>query len=258
MGSKIELICGWCGNPVLKEVGEVKRQRKRKGEAVKFFCDRTCSIRYGNHLRGNRVFDIEKTCPHCGNKFNTTNGKHEKTHCSKACANKHCMTEDRKNKARLSQTQEKRLQQSIKSKALYDDPEYLEKVSKRFKEKTHFTSKHEMYIRDYFIKAFLDDNWTYGGNLKYNDQILVRDLFSKKLKVCIEYDGIQHFKDIHHQLEKKQRKDLALELQCIENGWRLIRIDEDVYLKDTDYWLCELIRESYFGEDQVVKFGLRY
>jgi hypothetical protein len=47
-----------------------------------------------------------------------------------------------------------------------------------------FTSKNEKLIREHFINNFKDDNWTYGGALKQNNCVLVRDLYSNKLKIC--------------------------------------------------------------------------
>ena len=64
-----------------------------------------------------------------------------------------------------------------------------------------------------------------GG--RRHDGILINpDLWSKKLKVVIEYDGIWHFKDIHNQLERKQNVDRITKRFCEENGYRLIRVDE--------------------------------
>ena len=71
----------------------------------------------------------------------------------------------------------------------------------------HFTSKNEVLIRDYFINNFPEDEWTFGGSIRMNEHQMSRDLYSNKLKICFEYDGIWHFKDIHGQLEQKQLKD---------------------------------------------------
>lgn len=65
---------------------------------------------------------------------------------------------------------------------------------------------------------------------KFEGVLLNPDLWSKKLKVVIDYDGIWHFENIHNQLEEKQRKDRILKKFCEENNYRLIRIDEDLNL----------------------------
>ena len=56
-------------------------------------------------------------------------------------------------------------------------------------------------------------------------------MWSDVRKICIEYDGIWHFKNIHNQLEEKQKKDKLLNKWCVENGYCLIRIDDKEYVK---------------------------
>ena len=117
-----------------------------------------------------------------------------------------------------------------------------------------FTSKGEVEIREFFIESFPKDFWTFGGSLSIGGERIVRDLYSNTLKVCIEYDGIWHFKDIHGQLEKKQLKDLLLEIWCISHGFRLIRIKDRLYKSDKDFWRNRLIEEVYQGNSQTKKF----
>jgi very-short-patch-repair endonuclease len=116
-----------------------------------------------------------------------------------------------------------------------------------------FTSKGECELREYFKRNFPDDGWTWGG-CRYNGRMLSRDLFSKKLKVCIEYDGIWHFKDIHGQLKDKQEKDEILNNWCKGMGYRMIRIKEELYKSNKKFWLTKLQDEVYNGTDQLVKF----
>jgi len=78
-------------------------------------------------------------------------------------------------------------------------------------------------------------------------------LFSKSLKVIIEYDGAWHFKDIHGQLADKQMKDRELEKWCFENNWRLIRIKEDIYKLNRQFWTRELVNSVYKSTDIVIK-----
>lgn len=260
MSKSVKINCAFCKKEIIKPMKEVTRQRKKKGENVNFFCNNTCSIRQGNAIRGWVVCEKEKICPQCNNVFKVTTkpSKKEKICCSSACANKYFMNDERRKNLIIDQTLEKRLQLSEKIKLLQQDPVYQAKMAKQFKEKTHFTSKNEMIIRDFFISSFPEDGQTFGGGLRYNTYIIVRDLYSSKLKVCIEYDGIWHFKDIHGQLEQKQIKDKALEDWCIDNKQKLIRIDENIYKTDPDFQLCELIKESRILDIQVVKFGFRY
>lgn len=150
---------------------------------------------------------------------------------------------------------------SIKSKALWKTADYINKqylFNRMNKGNRRFTSKAEELIRSYFITTFTNDEWTFGGMMKYKNEGLVRDLFSKKLKICIEYDGIWHFKDIHNQLERKQYKDKLLEEWCIDNKWRLIRIDENVYNKNKSDAINVLIDCVYNKTDQIIKIGDRY
>ena len=116
-----------------------------------------------------------------------------------------------------------------------------------------FYVKIEIRKYEFVFNKFPDDSWTYGGGLKYKNEKITRDLYSNKLKVCFEYDGVWHFKDIHGQLEKKQYKDKLLEEWCIENNYRLIRLKDEVYLKNKSKVLDLLIDEIYNGTNKIVK-----
>lgn len=256
-----KLKCSYCGKEIEKPTKEVNRQiRKGRND---FFCDLTCGANQNNLKRGFQLFEEEeKICPQCGKLF-ITEIEHRKNRgtqvcCSKKCANKYFMNEERKQNLHIDWTPEKRKEHSDKIKKLQQDPAYQAKMAKHFKENTHFTSKNEMIIRDYFISNFPNDGWTFGGTLKHNELLLVRDLYSSILKICFEYDGDQHFKDIHGQLELKREKDCALEEWCILNEYRLIRIDENIYKSDPVYWLHQLVCEIYNGVESIVKFGFRY
>lgn len=150
---------------------------------------------------------------------------------------------------------------SDRSKRLWKQPDYIEKQLKNnmgSKGNRRFTSKGEEEVRKHFKTKFPHDEWTHGGSLKMGEHRLVRDLFSKKLKICIEYDGIWHFKDIKGQLEHKQVKDAELQEWCIRNGWRLIRIDENVYNSDKQSAIQLLESYVYASTESVVKIGDRY
>ncbi len=116
-----------------------------------------------------------------------------------------------------------------------------------------FSSKNERAIIKYFKENFPNDEWTSGGMIIQDGVRISRDMYSNKLKVCFEYDGIWHFKDIHDQLESKQHKDQLLEEWCLENDYRLIRVDELVY--ENENQIVDLV---YNNKEQIIKIGKRY
>lgn len=118
----------------------------------------------------------------------------------------------------------------------------------------YFSSKIEREISNYFVINYPDQNWKTGGRLKLSDtEYLSRDLYSDDLKVCFEYDGIWHFKDINGQLARKQRKDKLLEEWCIANNYRLIRIEEG------HYFGIEQVKELIFNKQELItKIGYSY
>lgn len=123
-----------------------------------------------------------------------------------------------------------------------------------YSQKRLFSSRKEREIVAHFKKNFPNDRWKSGGRLKLNStENISRDMWSDALKICFEYDGIWHFKDIYGQLNKKQNKDKLLEQWCIDNNYRLIRVDEDCY-KNVQQ-IEELI---YSNQDTIVKIGNRY
>ena len=120
--------------------------------------------------------------------------------------------------------------------------------------KRYFNSKNERAIVNHIKTNHANDEWKSGGRVKISDDLYIsRDLWSDRLKVCVEYDGIWHFKDIHGQLAKKQKKDAALEVWCEANGYRLIRVDE---LKFNSVEQIEDL--IYNRSDSIIKVGDRY
>jgi len=116
-----------------------------------------------------------------------------------------------------------------------------------------FSSKKEREIVKYFKENYPNDIWKSGGLLRSGDSRISRDLYSDILKICIEYDGIWHFKDIKGQLEKKKRIDLELERWCRENGYRLIRIQEQFFISMEH--LSDLV---YNNKEKIIKIGNLY
>lgn len=148
-----------------------------------------------------------------------------------------------------------KLKLSIISKRLWQDENYrnmiLPKIQKRF------TSKDQRFIRSHFIQNFKNDQWTFGGLLGFNEQRMSRDLYSNKLKICFEYDGIWHFKNIHNQLQSKQLKDKALQAWCISNNYRLVRVSQDWFMQNNKQ--LKLIQDLiYKRKDPIIKMGKEY
>jgi hypothetical protein len=135
-----------------------------------------------------------------------------KRFCSRSCANSRKLSFTEDVKKRISESVSK----TIKKK--WENGEM--KISK------NFSSKEERKILEYLKDKYNEDNWTSGGGLKISDETISRDIYSINKKICIEYDGIWHFKDIHGQLETKKKKDQLLNDWCMENGWKIIRISE--------------------------------
>ena len=143
---------------------------------------------------------------------------------------------------------------SIDNKKRMLNPEYVKKflVSTG---KRRFNSKGEIEMREYFIKKFPEHEWSHGAFVfNATTNMLAADMYSHKLKICVEYDGIWHFKDIHGQLEKKKLKDKLLDEWCIENGYRMIRIKEEVYKKNKELALDRIKQEILFGKEPIIKF----
>ena len=81
-----------------------------------------------------------------------------------------------------------------------------------------------------------------------------RDLYSNITRTCIEYDGVWHFIDIAGQLEDKLAKDQALESWCQQNGYRLIRIEDEVYKEDPAFWRERIAQEVSEGDLPITVF----
>jgi hypothetical protein len=164
------------------------------------------------------MIEVDAICEKCEQTFAFKTYEKKPKHkrfCSIQCSNSR--THSNETKAKIANT----LSSSIKKKwenGDYDSVEYK-----------YFSSKAERSILLYLKETYPDDEWTSGGAMKIENEIIVRDMYSTKLKTCIEYDGIWHFKDIHGQLETKKKKDDILNKWCIENGWRIIRISESYW-----------------------------
>ena len=151
-------------------------------------------------------------------------------------------------------TDEMRMKSSEATKKLWQNGSYVNKfIENNVNKNYRFSSKGEEEVRKYLKENFTDDEWTSGGGYKYKGVNLTRDIYSNKLKVIVEYDGIWHFKDIHGQLDDKQMKDRLLEEWVIENDWRIVRIKDDLYRKNKKMWIDILVDSIYNKEDKIIK-----
>lgn len=207
-----------------------------------------------NLIKHGKKINLLLNCKFCGREFEVSitekNGiiRNTKKCCSRTCAAKYSQ----------SFTDPENISKAIK--LIYENnPEHpmcnvWKLNNERTKVKKYFTSKGECEIRDYIIEKYKSDLWTHGPLTKFKDKNLVCDLYSRKLQVIFEYDGIWHFKDIHGQLEDKQFKDKLLEEWCVENNYRLIRIREEIYKEDKIKWLSIIENEIYNGKEQIIKY----
>jgi hypothetical protein len=204
-----------------------------------------------NFLKKNgELKDFKVICHKCSNELITNEYEFrfpikDKYYCSRSCAN------SRENRE-YTKTVEFRDRISNIVKEFWTRPEYVDKIINQ-QSNRKYTSVGEVLIREHFKTKYSEDEWVHGGALKYKGSSLIRDLYSNKLKVCVEYDGIWHFKDINGQLEEKQRKDLLLEEWCLDNNFRLIRIKEEVFYNNKELCLQYIEDLIYDNSEQFVK-----
>ena len=197
-----------------------------------------------------KLIEFNVTCHKCKNIFKVTERElqfplKENYFCNRSCANYRIHSDETKNKISKSV--------SISIKKLWVGGHYDHLLQTKI-----FSSKNERLIQQYFRSKFIDDEWTFGGHIRYNSLGITRDLYSKKLKICFEYDGIWHFKDIKGQLKNKQLKDKALEEWCVENDYRLIRISETYFQENKDTIFEELEYLFYKEKTPIIKLGSEY
>lgn len=201
-----------------------------------------------------KITEFQVECFKCGKPFKVKERKKQfpkkkKYFCSKSCASSRSGNK-KWLENRISKEFKQKMSNSMQEK--WTDSDFAARCIKNSKK--YFSSKGECEVRKIFQGKYPEDGWTQGGHLKVKTKGITRDMYSNKLKVCVEYDGIWHFKDIKGQLSEKHKKDLLLEQWCLDNGWRLIRIDEHLYQTDKEYWIEKLEQEIYHGTEQIVKF----
>lgn len=165
--------------------------------------------------------------------------KKNKYYCSISCSNSREMSEENK----------KIISEKIKNHWKNGKFDNMDNWSQN----KLFSSYREREIVKYFKEKYTNDFWKSGGLLKSGDFRISRDLYSDILKICIEYDGIWHFKDIKGQLEKKKEIDSELEKWCKKNDYRLIRIQEGFFVS-----MEHLSNLVYNSKEKIIKIGNSY
>jgi len=123
-------------------------------------------------------------------------------------------------------------------------------------------SKGEKELIDKIKAIFLNADFK-KETINYNNINMVPDSVSNKKRVIVEYDGEQHFVDVDYlsetyNFEKQKERDKNLEDFVFENGYRLIRVDEQLYNQDKEKITEAVIGEIRSGVVPIVKFGERY
>ena len=171
----------------------------------------------------------EHRCEHCGKIMTEFYGSGR--FCSQSCANSHDFSEDTKKalSIKLSNYAKNNPKGWASKEWLAAHPEFINRHRK-------IHSKRELEIVDLLQSNFPEDNWKQGPIIDrpLYETIINPDLYSDKLQIIIEYDGIWHFKDIHNQLERKQEYDRLTLYWCQKYDYRLIRIDYELNLTDEE------------------------
>lgn len=202
-------------------------------------CKQVPQCGFNKHIK--TCADNKKKCKHCNNDIFSR----KKIFCNNKCAAS--FNNKIRSINRTYITPEWKLKLSLATKKNWDKGIFRNSS-------LIFSSKNEREIINFFKKNFKEDNWKSGGRLNLNGQErLSRDMWSDTLKICFEYDGVWHFKDIKGQLIKKQYKDKLLEQWCLDNGYRLVRIDEDAY-----EGVSQVVDLIYNKTDSIIKLGNRY
>lgn len=172
-------------------------------------------------------------------KYRSKKGPKSKYFCSISCAN-----------SRGPRNEEFYNKTSIKMKEAWKNGRF-DHIN--YSENKRFSSKKERLIVDHFKNKYPEDQWKSGSRLKIDENLYTsRDMYSDKLKICFEFDGIWHFKNIKNQLEKKMLVDRKLEEWCLNNEYRLIRVEDGF----EDISLIENL--IYRSTEQIIKIGKSY
>jgi len=190
----------------------------------------------------------EKTKCKCGKDIDIKyreNKRKEKYYCSRSCANKKKHTQDTKNKISMS----------VKN-YMVNNPEFKTKCLENLrKDEKRFSSKGEREIRNKLKLLYGDDKVSSHRNICLKNGLYKAvDIYISDRNVIIEYDGIWHFKKVNekHNFEVQKIKDNLVNEYCIENNIKLIRIKEEVYLKNKDDVFSKIL--SYINSELVENY----
>lgn len=256
-------ICKWCNETFVDMEGRVFSNHVRwcdknqSYDAAAYSKRRSeLSLKSEAKRHGGNFVDFAVSCHKCNVGFTVSEREHkfpskERYYCSRSCANSRIFSPE---------SNKKRAESNRKATdKLWADPEYSSKMTAILSQpKSNFTSKGEIEVRNHFLNKFPEDGWTFGGSLNVGVGRIARDLYSNKLKVCFEYDGIWHFKDIFGQLESKAAKDAALNTWCLENGYKMVRMSESYYLENKANAMEVLEDCIYNSKENFVTLGDEY
>ncbi len=208
----IECKCANCGKLFKKSKPEYNR-RIAKG-SINFYCCRKCA---GIKINADKKKpDVDKICPICGVKFQTSSREKGATFCSRSCASKGSVT--------LARTQAGR--KAAELGRISNPP--LEQIQRVLKSREQW--KYEE------LKSILDKN-NEAYEFEYRINQYIYDLVLTKKKIIIEFDGPDH------KVESVKENDKNKEFFAINKGYRYIRIPvipnslipatilEDLYLR---------------------------
>lgn len=184
--SMIDCICEWCGESFQKVLAEFKRS-ERIGR--KHFCSLSCGAKDQNSKI--KAKEVVKICPECKKKFVSTTKKKAATFCSRSCASKGSMNEDR------------RLAQREAGLRFVDNLISTDEVLKRREAWKYELLKKALDGRDHEFEYALENS--------------VFDLALFDKKILVEFDGP------YHKLDSQIERDLEKDAIAARNGFLVIR-----------------------------------
>lgn len=186
----VKLICSNCGIEFEKSLGEYNRRIKLGSRD--FYCSSKCAGKRINEAKKKPI--VQKICPVCNQVFSTTAKAKGATYCSRQCASKGSVNENRRRAGRYAA----KLNFTPDTHSAYN-------ISKVLKKREAWKYKD--------IKAFLDfqkENYEF----EYAIDGFICDLVLIDRKIAIEFDGPDH--NYINELEKENA--------IINKGFALHRI----------------------------------
>jgi len=236
------VTCNKCGETFSNKKIYANHVRWKHKDNTEYFKNASNGGKKAAEKRFGKLIKEEVNCNRCNSSIEIEyrDGKKKaKYFCSRSCAN---------SRGKRSNATKKKISNGVKAawkNGMFDDA--------AFSNNKIFSSKGEREVVQYFKSKFKEDEWKSGGLMKIGESTFIsRDMWSDKLKVCFEYDGIWHFKDINGQLSTKQHKDSLLEEWCLRNEYRLIRVEDGF----SDLEMIEAL--IYHDKRPIIKIGPSY